>query len=181
MPFRLLTLSGRGFQKLAQDGEGDRFRSPVTELSKIWCGQIQSYDKSLCKISSVLVKKWRHNDTINFFSLWYMGIWTFCHYDVKMTSYIKILMNLNSGPKNSPMWQIWAWSSNYLGNNSSLFVFSTQKNDVTYWKQKVAMATSYYNGYWQNTTQKVRQRSKVKVRKLLFNISWRFAVMEEKL
>ena len=36
-------------------------------------------------------------------------------------------MNLNSGPKNSPMCQIWAWSSNYLENNSSFFVFSTQK------------------------------------------------------
>ena len=59
-------------------------------------------------------------------------------------------MNLNSGPKNNPMCQIWAWSSTYLENNSSFFVFSTQK-DMTHWKQKVAMATSYYNGYWQNT------------------------------
>ena len=40
---------------------------------------------------------------------------------------LKFLMNLNSGPKNSPMCQIWAWSSNYLENNSSFFVFSTQK------------------------------------------------------
>ena len=36
-------------------------------------------------------------------------------------------MNLNSGPKNSPLCQIWAWSSNYLENNSSFFVFSTPK------------------------------------------------------
>ena len=28
----------------------------------------------------------------------------------------------------------------------SLF-FQSKKNDVTHWKQKVAMATSYYNGY----------------------------------
>ena len=40
---------------------------------------------------------------------------------------LKFLMNLNSGPKNSPMCQIWAWSSNYLENNLSFFVFSTQK------------------------------------------------------
>ena len=40
---------------------------------------------------------------------------------------LKFLMNLNSGPKNSPMCQIWAWSSNYLENNSTFFVFSTQK------------------------------------------------------
>ena len=40
---------------------------------------------------------------------------------------LKFLMNLNSGPKNSPMCQIWAWSSNYLENNSSFFLFSTQK------------------------------------------------------
>ena len=40
---------------------------------------------------------------------------------------LKFLMNLNSGPKNSPMCQIWAWLSNYLENNSSFFVFSTQK------------------------------------------------------
>ena len=36
-------------------------------------------------------------------------------------------MNLNSGPKNSPLCQVWAWSSNYLENNSSFFVFPTQK------------------------------------------------------
>ena len=29
----------------------------LSELSQIWCGQIPSYDKSLCKISSVLGKK----------------------------------------------------------------------------------------------------------------------------
>ena len=40
---------------------------------------------------------------------------------------LKFLMNLNSGPKNGPMFQIWAWSSNYLENNSSFFVFSNQK------------------------------------------------------
>ena len=36
-------------------------------------------------------------------------------------------MNLNSGPKNNPLYQIWAWSSNYLENNLSLFVFSMAK------------------------------------------------------
>ena len=40
---------------------------------------------------------------------------------------LKFLMNLNSWPKNSPMCQIWTWSSNYLENNSSFFVFSIQK------------------------------------------------------
>ena len=46
----------------------------------------------MCKISSVLVKKWRHNDTINFFSLQYLGILTFRHCDVKMTPYTKIFL-----------------------------------------------------------------------------------------
>ena len=52
-----------GFQKLAQVGGGGGNPSPFltplpfTELSQILSGQIQSYEKSLCKISSVLVKK----------------------------------------------------------------------------------------------------------------------------
>ena len=54
-----------------------------------------------------------------------MGILTFRHCDVKMTSYIKFFMNLNSRPKNNPLYQIWAWSSNYLENNSSFFVWHT--------------------------------------------------------
>ena len=58
-------------------------------------------------------------------------------------------------------------------------LFFNPKNDLIHWKQKVAMTTPYCNGYWRNT-QNVRQRCKVKVRKLLFNISWRFGVMEEK-
>ena len=98
-------------------------------LNQIWCGQIQSYDKSLYKTSSVLVKKWQHNDTINFFALRYMGklFGSFVIMTSKWRHTIKFLMNLNSRPKNSPMCQIWAWSSNYLENNSSFFVFSTQK------------------------------------------------------
>ena len=52
---------------------------------------MQSYEMSLCKISSDLVKKWRHDDAINFFSLSYMGILAFRHCDVKMTSYSKFL------------------------------------------------------------------------------------------
>ena len=36
-------------------------------------------------------------------------------------------MNLNSGPKNSPLCQIWAWSSNYLENSLSFLAFSSQK------------------------------------------------------
>ena len=42
---------------------------------------------------------WLQNDVINFFSLPYMDILTFRHCDVKMTSYMKFFMNLNSGPK----------------------------------------------------------------------------------
>ena len=54
-------------------------------------------------------------------------------------------MNLNSGPKNSPMCQIRAWSSYYLENNSSFFVFSTQKmtwhtgNKRLLWQHLTAM------------------------------------------
>ena len=89
-------------------------------------------------------------------------------------------MNLNSGPKNNPLCQIWASSSNYHENNSSFFLFfSSQKNDVTRWKQKVAMATSDYNGYWKNM-QNDHQMFKIKVRKFFVNILWRFGVMEEK-
>ena len=59
---------------------------------------------------------------------------------------LKFLMNLNSGPKNSPMCQIQAWSSNYLENNSSFFVFSTQKmtwhtrNKRLLWQHLTTMA-----------------------------------------
>ena len=86
-------------------------------------------------------------------------------------------MDLNSGPKNSPLCQIWPWSNNYLENNLSFLVFFTPKN-VTHWKQKVAMATSDNNGYWQNM-QNDRQWCKIKVRKFPFNILWRFGVMDE--
>ena len=56
-----LTLSMPGFQKLAQ-AVGGRNPPPLTPLPFIrtklnWCEQIQSYDKSLCEISSVLVNK----------------------------------------------------------------------------------------------------------------------------
>ena len=74
---------------------------------------------------------WLKNDVI-------MTQWTFSVSDIwvfgcfvimtsKWRHTLNFLMNLNSGPKNSPMCQIWAWSSNYLENNSSFFVFSTQK------------------------------------------------------
>ena len=43
---------------------------------------------------------------MNFFGLPYMGILMFCHCDVKITSYIKIVMNLNSGPKNSTKFEL---------------------------------------------------------------------------
>ena len=56
-----------------------------------------------------------------------MGIWAFCQFTSKWRHTLKFFMNFNSGAKNSPMCQIWAWSSNYLENNPSFFVFSTQK------------------------------------------------------
>ena len=84
-----LTLSRPGFQKLTQAGGGG-IRSPSPELNQILYGQTQSYEKCLCKLLSVLVRKWRHNDAINFFSLQYMSTLMFRHCDIKMTSYIKI-------------------------------------------------------------------------------------------
>ena len=57
-------------------------------------------------------------------------IWVFGSFVIMTSKWrhtLKFLMNLNSRSKNSPMCQIWAWSSNYLENNSSFFVFSTQK------------------------------------------------------
>ena len=64
-------------------------------------------------------------------------------------------MNLNSEPKNSPLCQIWALSSNYLENNSSLIVFQPKKWCDTL-ETKVAMATSDYNGHWQNMQMTVK-------------------------
>ena len=85
---------------------------------------MQSYEKSLCKMSSVLVKKWRHNDAINFFSLLYIWVfWRFIIVTSKWHHTLNFFMNLNSGPENNPLYQIWAWSSNYLENNSIFFVF----------------------------------------------------------
>ena len=57
-------------------------------------------------------------------------IWVFERFVIMRSKWghtLKFLMNLNSGPKNSQMCKIWAWSSNYLQNNSSFFVSSTQK------------------------------------------------------
>ena len=73
-----------------------------------------------------------------------MGILTLRHCDVKVTSYIKIFMSLNSELKNNPFYQIRASSSNYLENNPSFFF--NAKNDLTHCKQKVAVATSDWNG-----------------------------------
>ena len=84
-------------------------------------------------------------------------------------------MNLHSGNKNSPMCQIWAWSSGNHENNSSFFAFSTQK---------MTWHTGNKRLLWQHLTTMVIvqirkmsiKRCKVKVRKFLFNISWRFGV-----
>ena len=46
---------------------------------------------------------------------------------------------------------------------------------MTHWKQKVAMATSYYNGY-KMSVKGVKLKSEC-----FFNISWRFGVTEENL
>ena len=88
-------------------------------------------------------------------------------------------MNLNSGPKRDLSAEFELDQVIILKIVQVFFGFSAQKNDVTHWKQKVSMTTSDYNGYWQNM-QNDRQRCKIKVRKLLFNILWRFGVMEKK-
>ena len=53
----ILTLSMPGFQKYAQ-AKGTEYALPPNSAplypNQILCGQIQSYEKSLCKISSVL-------------------------------------------------------------------------------------------------------------------------------
>ena len=46
---------------------------------------------------------WLKNDVMSFSVSRYVGILTFRHCDVKMTSYMK--MSLNSEPKNSPLCQ----------------------------------------------------------------------------
>ena len=59
-------------------------------------------------------------------------IWVFWHFVIMTSKWhhtLKFLMDLNSGPKNSALYQIWAWSNNYIENNLSFFVFQP-KNDV---------------------------------------------------
>ena len=53
----------------------------------------------------------------------------------------------------------------YLENNSSFFVFFIPKNDVTHRKQKVAMATSDQDSFWQNM-QNEHQKCKIKIQKV---------------
>ena len=69
----------------------------------------------------------------------------FRHCDVKMTSYINIFMNLNSGPKNnlSTKFEL----DQVLILKIIQVCFFNGKNDVTLCNQKVAMATSDENGY----------------------------------
>ena len=89
--------------------------------------------KSPCAKFQVFSLKSDVTMTINFLSLRYMGILTFRHCDVKMTSYDNFFMNLNSELK--------------IALSAKFELFFNPKNDVTHWKQKVAMATSDYNGY----------------------------------
>ena len=53
------------------------------------------------------------------------------------------------------------------------------KRDVTHWKQKAAMATSYINDNCQ-CMQNVSQGDKVKVAKFHFIILWHLGVIKEK-
>ena len=116
-----------------------------------------------------MTSQWRNK----LFSLWYMGILTFRHCDVKLRSCIKFFINLNSGPKNNPLYQIWALSSNYVENNSSFFCFFNAENDLHTVNKRLL---------WQHLIRMVIGKiCKIKVRKLLFDISWNFGVMEEKL
>ena len=127
----------QGFQKLAQAGGGGRnppqllTSLPLSKLNQILCEQIQFYEKSLCKISSVLVKKLRHNDAINFSSLQYMVMLTFCHCDVKMTSYIKFFMNLNLLPKYIALSAKFEVDQVIILKLIQLSLFFNPKNDVT--------------------------------------------------
>ena len=82
-----------------------KLRSPLSELDQILY-ENPPFEKSLSKFSSVSAKKLPHNDVINFFILRSSGILTLRHFDVKMTSYLKILMKLNSEPKITPLYQI---------------------------------------------------------------------------
>ena len=75
---------------------------------------------------------WLKNYAINFLSLPYV------YFDVsslwRQNDVIHVhgnLITFNSGPKNSPLFKIWAWSSNCHANNSSFFFFFHPKNDVT--------------------------------------------------
>ena len=71
-----------------------------------------------------------------------MGILTFRHCDVKMTSDIKLFMNLNSGPKITLSTKFEFDQVIILKIIQVFLFFSMPKNDVTHCKQKVAMATS---------------------------------------
>ena len=55
-------------------------------------------------------------------------------------------MHLNSGPKKSP-YAKFEFDQVIILKIIQVSSFFQPKNDVAHWKQKVAMATSYYNGY----------------------------------
>ena len=76
-----------------------------------------------------------------------MGIWMFCHYDVKMTSYIKIFYEFEFKTLKIAPYAKFELHQVIILKIIQASSFFNPKNDVTHWKQKVAMATSYYNGY----------------------------------
>ena len=59
---------------------------------------------------------------------------------------LKFLMNLNSGPNIAPCVKF-ELDQVIILKIIKVSLFFQPKNDVTHWKQKVAMATSYCNGY----------------------------------
>ena len=56
-------------------------------------------------------------------------------------------MNLKSRPKNNPLSAKFELDQVIILKITQISMFFQPKNDVTHQKQKVAMATSDYNGY----------------------------------
>ena len=89
------------------------------------------------------------------------------------------LKNLNSNPKSNALHQIWAWSSHYLENYSSFFIFLSKKGCDTL-ELKVVIETPKNNEHFQ-LMQNMSQRCKVNVEKRHLIILWRFGVIEKNL
>ena len=76
-------------------------------------------------------------------------IWVFWRFVIVTSKWrhtLKFFIKLNLGPKNMPHAKF-KLDQVIILKIIQVFLFFSTQNDVTHWKQKVAMATSYCNDY----------------------------------